>query len=282
MKDGTTYLAYKAEHVVDMDSGMIVGAEITPADSPDTQSMEDCLRKAQIHLEAAASATEIRDVAADKCYHAPNSIDELGEHSNYRTYIPEPRLPGGRNWSKVTRKERKTVQANRRRTNGNKGRKIQRMRSEKVERTFSHVLETGGRSRCRLRGTENIQKRYFLMTATYNLGSVMRMQFGIGTSMGLQGMMRFSFLGKPSERLRAASTPLGGQFQPKAPASPEPFCLLATGNPKSPLSDPPRDTFNRLLGWNARLDGLSLYSGASIDLGCFKSPRFHTCRLLEC
>ena len=30
MKDGTTHLAYKAEHVVDLDSGMILGAEILP------------------------------------------------------------------------------------------------------------------------------------------------------------------------------------------------------------------------------------------------------------
>jgi len=84
----------------------------------------------------------------------------------------------GRNWSKTSWQERKAVLANRRRAKGTRGRKLQRMRSEKVERTFAHVLETGGGRRCRLRGTEKIQKRYFLMTAAYNLGVVMRMLFG--------------------------------------------------------------------------------------------------------
>lgn len=32
MKDGTTHLAYKPEHAVDLDTGMIVAARIHPAD----------------------------------------------------------------------------------------------------------------------------------------------------------------------------------------------------------------------------------------------------------
>jgi transposase len=36
MKDGTTHLAHKAEHAVDLESGVIVAAEIHPADSGDT------------------------------------------------------------------------------------------------------------------------------------------------------------------------------------------------------------------------------------------------------
>ena len=96
--------------------------------------------RASTRREAAGSKTEIRDVAADKGYQTTNTLNELDEHVNYRTYIPEPKLPCGRNWSKVTRKERNAVLANRRRAKGNKGRKHQRMRSEKVERTFAHVL----------------------------------------------------------------------------------------------------------------------------------------------
>ena len=36
MKDGRTHLAYKAEHVVDLKSDMILAAEIYPADHADT------------------------------------------------------------------------------------------------------------------------------------------------------------------------------------------------------------------------------------------------------
>lgn len=193
MKDGTTHLAYKAEHVVDMDSGMILGAEVTSADTTDSRSLEDSLHKAQIHLNEAGSDIEIQEVVADKGYHSTETLCELAEHTNYRTYIPEPKHPKGRNWSKYTRQERQAVVANRRRAKGNRGRELQRMRSEKVERTFAHVLETGGGRRSRLRGTKKIQKRYFLMTAAYNLGVIMRLLFGVGTSRSLQGAMRSVF-----------------------------------------------------------------------------------------
>jgi transposase len=186
MKDGTTHLAYKAEHVLDLDSGMILGAEITPADIHDTKSLEYRLHKAQIHLEAAGSEIQIRDVAVDKGYHSTGVLTELSEHTNYRSYIPEPKSPDGRNWSKTTLKERKAVLANRRRAKGNKGRKLQRKRSEQEERSFAHVLETGGGRRCRLRGTEMIQRSNFLMIAAYKLDMDIRMLFGIGSSRRLQ------------------------------------------------------------------------------------------------
>ncbi len=126
MKDGTTHFAYKAEHVVDMKSGMILGAKATIAYTPDSQSLEDSLHKAQIHLNEAESSTEIQEVAAGKGYHSTETLSELAEHTNYRTCIPEPKVPGGRKWSKVTRQQRKAVLANRRRVKGKKGRKLQR------------------------------------------------------------------------------------------------------------------------------------------------------------
>ena len=36
MKDGTTHLAYKPEHAVDLDTGAVVAAELHPADEGDT------------------------------------------------------------------------------------------------------------------------------------------------------------------------------------------------------------------------------------------------------
>ena len=41
MKDGTTHLAYKPEHAVDLDTGVVVAAPIHPADEGDTRR---CLR----------------------------------------------------------------------------------------------------------------------------------------------------------------------------------------------------------------------------------------------
>jgi hypothetical protein len=117
-------------------------------------------------------------------------MNQLAEGTNYRTYIPEPNQPKGRNWKKRMKHERRAIEANRRRMKGKKGKKLQRLRSEKVERTFAHVLETGGARRTHLRGTENIQKRHLIATAAHNLSILMRRLFGIGTARSMQGMAR--------------------------------------------------------------------------------------------
>jgi hypothetical protein len=69
-----------------------------------------------------------------------------------------------------------------------KGKALQRQRSEKVERTFAHVAETGGARRTWLRSDEKVRKRYSLATAAYNLGVLMRPLFKMGTARGLQGL----------------------------------------------------------------------------------------------
>src|SRR5450432_864664 len=55
MKDGTTHLAYKAEHVVDLDSEFVLSATITPANQSDAESMVDSVMEARMNLEAAGS-----------------------------------------------------------------------------------------------------------------------------------------------------------------------------------------------------------------------------------
>jgi transposase len=53
MKDGRTHLAYKAEHVVDLDSDLVLAAEIRPATAGDTATMVDSVIQARVNLEAA-------------------------------------------------------------------------------------------------------------------------------------------------------------------------------------------------------------------------------------
>jgi hypothetical protein len=43
MKDGTTHLADKPEHAVDLDTGAVVAAELHPADEGDTTTLEKTL-----------------------------------------------------------------------------------------------------------------------------------------------------------------------------------------------------------------------------------------------
>ena len=88
MKDGRTHLAYKAEHVVDLKSDVILAAEIYPADHGDTQTLVDSVLEAVENVQQAGSEIEIEEIVADKGYHAAETI-ELADDLNLRTYIPE-------------------------------------------------------------------------------------------------------------------------------------------------------------------------------------------------
>ena len=50
-----------------------------------------------------------------------------------------------------------------------------------IERSFAHILDSGGMRRATLRGQVNLDKRYKIAAATYNLSQLMRHDFGIGT-----------------------------------------------------------------------------------------------------
>lgn len=186
MKDGTTHLAYKAEHVVDLDTEMIIAAEIYHADRPDSQTLEDSVNAAQTNQREAGSVQQIEDVVADKGYHANEQLANLHEHTPYRTFIPEPQSPHERTWIDKPPKQKEAVYANRRRTRGERGRKLQRLRSEKTERTFAHVCETGGARRTWLTGIDKLRKRYLISAAAHNLGVLMRVLFNMGTPRSLQ------------------------------------------------------------------------------------------------
>jgi transposase len=186
MKDGTTHLAYKAEHVVDLETNAILAAEIYAGDHADSQTLEDSVNHAQTNLNEANTEAEIKDVAADKGYHATEQLTAVAEHTPYRTYIPEPELKHNRRWTDKPAEQKAAVYANRRRVKGERGKQMQRQRSEYVERTFAHVCETGGARRTWLRGMEKVQKRYLLAAAAHNIGVLMRKLFQMGTPRGLQ------------------------------------------------------------------------------------------------
>ncbi len=77
------------------------------------------------------------------------------------------------------------------------------MRSEKAERSFAHICETGGARRTWMRGQEKINKRYRLVAAARNLGLLMRKLFGFGTPRSLTGVQMAAY--------RAFSATLGAR-----------------------------------------------------------------------
>jgi len=186
MKDGTTHLAYKAEHVVDLKSDLVLAAEIRPADHADTATLADSLVAAQLHLQAAGSEATIEEAVADKGYHATATID-LCDFLDVRTYIPEPKRAQPLKLSDKPESQQRAVRNLRRRMTRAKGKGLQRRRSEVVERTFAHICATGGSRRSHLRGLVNVTKRYLIAAAAHNLGRILRRLTGIGKPRVLQG-----------------------------------------------------------------------------------------------
>jgi len=204
MKDGTTHLAYKAEHVVDLESDLVLAAEVRPADHADTATLGDSLVAAQLNLTAAGSAARIAEAAGDKGYHAAATI-ELCDFLDVRTYIPEPKTAESATWPDKPDEQRRAALNNRRRMKRTKGKALQRRRSEVVERTFAHICETGGSRRSHLRGLVNVTKRYLIAAAAHNLGRILRRLTGVGKPRALQGAGGSMGLGPGlPERLRNA------------------------------------------------------------------------------
>jgi hypothetical protein len=185
MKDGRTHLAYKAEHVVDLESELILAAEVYRADQSDHHTLCDSVMEAQGHLREATGAMPLEEVAADKGYHSAEQL-ELAESLSLRTYIPEPQRPHPSRWTDKPPELQRAVYANRRRTKADKSKRLQRLRSERVERSFAHVCQTGGARRTWLCGIEKVRKRHLIAALARNLGLLMRALFGMGTPRGLQ------------------------------------------------------------------------------------------------
>jgi transposase len=183
MKDGTTHLAYKPEHAVDLDTGVIVAAPIHPADEGDTTTLAPTLAAAARNLGEvglAPIAAEPCVVVADKGYHSRERLKAL-ESGVWKTRIAEPEPAKGYLRWHGDEDARRAVYANRARLRSGIGRETMRRRGELVERSFAHILDRGGMRRAWLRGRENVHKRYLIHVAGFNLGVLMRALHGQGT-----------------------------------------------------------------------------------------------------
>ena len=85
----------------------------------------------------------IEEAAADKGYHKAETLADC-EAAGVRTYIPEKQRKDDRVWTDKPLGWERAYRNNRRRVGGSRSKRLQKLRSEKVERTFAHVCETGG------------------------------------------------------------------------------------------------------------------------------------------
>ena len=185
MKDHRTHLAHKAEHAIDLETGAVVAVTIHDADAGDTTTSIETLIEAAEQVEAVVPDGEgVQEVVGDKGYHSNQVLVDL-EAVGIRSYISEPNR-GRRKWDEHP-EARGPVHRNRRRIRGARGKRLLRLRGERLERPFAHLYETGRMRRVHLRGHENILKRVLLQAGASNLGLLMRHLVGVGTPRGLQG-----------------------------------------------------------------------------------------------
>jgi len=165
MKDGTTHLADKPEHTVDLDTGVVVAAPIHSADEGDTRTLSPTLEAAACNLAEvglAPSEDEPCVLVADKGYHARDPLKAL-DGGVWKTRVAEPEPANGYLRWHGDEAARKAVYANRVRLKSGIGRETMRRRGELVERSFAHVLDR------------------LIHVAGFNLGVLMRALHGQGT-----------------------------------------------------------------------------------------------------
>jgi len=182
LKDGRTHLAYKPEHAMDLDTGAVIAAEVHAADQGDTSTMPGTLASAAEHLaavDAAPTPEASAELIADKGYHSRDGLKAL-DGGPWKSRISEPRRDEFSRWHGDDA-ARRAVYNNRARLLSGVARLAFKLRAELVERGFALILDRGGLRRVWLRGRENVQKRYLIHVAGYNLGLVMRLLTGAGT-----------------------------------------------------------------------------------------------------
>lgn len=194
MKDGSTHLAHKQEHGVDMDTGAILGVTLHGGAKHDTKTVDETIVAVEDNLTAVHEQVDeetakkvskrIREAVLDKGYHSNEVLVAL-EDSEIRAYISEP--DRGRRCWKDKHVERDAVYRNRRRMRGRRGKHLMRKRGELIERPFAHMHETGRMRRTHLRHHDNILKRLLIHAAGANLCLLMRTLVGVGTPRSLQG-----------------------------------------------------------------------------------------------
>ncbi len=182
MKDGTTHLAYKPEHAVDLDTGAVIAAELYPADQGDTTTLPTTLTSAEAKLAAvgaAPTADEPAELVTNKGYFGREVLKSLADGA-WTTRIAEPKGKGLSRWHGDDA-ARRAVYNNRNRLLSGVAKAAFKLRAEVVERGFAQVLDRGGMRRTWLRGRENVGKRYLIHVAGHNLGVLLRQLIGAGT-----------------------------------------------------------------------------------------------------
>jgi len=194
-KAGATDMIYKPEHTVDLDTGAILQAEVRLGHEADQRDLSQHVLQAQVNInqaqDSAADSLTIESATADKGYHAVAEMKQL-QAEGIRTVISDP--VKNRKLENLDAEDAQVVRKAKRSAGSKSGKELLRRRGMHLERSFAHILDAGGARRTTLRGLGNLNKRFKVSAAIYNLSQLMRKLFGVGTPKQLAAMGKALFL----------------------------------------------------------------------------------------
>lgn len=186
-KHGACDMVHKPEHIVDLESGAIVSAEVRPGDAGDTAGLSTRVLEAvetveEVHGEESGEQTarRVESLTGDKGFHDAVELAIIQHEAGVRTVIGDPNA-SRRRLDRLEPEMRTAVHKAARAVRSKSGKRLLRMRGEKIERGFAHVLDCGGLRRTALRGLVRINKRYLCGIIAFNLSLIMRQLAGWGT-----------------------------------------------------------------------------------------------------
>ena len=131
MKDGSTHMAHKVEHAVDLEMGAVVGLTLQGAEKGDTETVVETAVTAAEQVEAVLpEGSGVAELVGDKGYHSNETLVGLAA-VGVRSYISEPDR-GRRSWEDHP-EARDPVYGNRRRIAGLE-RHLHRRRGDRAPR----------------------------------------------------------------------------------------------------------------------------------------------------
>ena len=181
-KAGAIDMIYKPEHTVDLETGAILQAEVRLGHESDQQDLALHVLQAQSNInqvqDLPADTLTIESTTADKGYH---SVPEMGQlqQEGIQTVISDPIK--NRKLDKLSPEDLDTVRKARKSARSAAGKKLLKKRGMHLERSFAHLLDAGGARRTTLRGLANLNKRFKVSAAIYNLSQLMRKLWHVGT-----------------------------------------------------------------------------------------------------
>ena len=181
-KRGSTRMIYKPEHIIDLDTGAILDADVRPGNEADTDELATRVAEADKRLKKALGIDEdeplSRTVTGDKGYFKLREIAAL-QAAGLRTVISDPL--SNRRTDKLDQRERQVLRSARRAVGATYGKDLLKRRGMYIERSFAHLLDSGAARRTTLRGRINIKKRYLVQAMGVNLSLLLRHLTGVGT-----------------------------------------------------------------------------------------------------